>query len=158
MVASLKWNYYYHFTTCIFLINYIQQPVIIKKPTQRNYVSHWRPKNFTQSSIWKRISFENLAKYAYRWGISFFYECISVKALNHEFILNIALSRKRKHSNYKLLDNYFPIDGKSSLREGHHSNFPKDDFRVKYFEALDLVMAPIRTRFDQPSFIAFFLI
>ena len=106
----------------------------------------------------EKNSFENLAKYAYRWGISFFYECISVKALNHEFILNIALSRKRKHSNYKLLDNYFPIDGKSNLREGHHSNFPKDDFRVKYFEALDLVMAPIRTRFDQPSFIAFFLI
>ena len=39
--------------------------------------------------------------------------------------------------------------------EGYHSNLPKDDFRVKYFEALDLIMVSIRTRFDQPSFIAF---
>ena len=39
--------------------------------------------------------------------------------------------------------------------ERHHSNIPKDDFRVKYFEALDLIMTFKHTRFDQPSFIAF---
>ena len=36
-----------------------------------------------------------------------------------------------------------------------HSNWSKDDFRVKHFEAFDLVMASICTRFDHPSFIAF---
>ena len=40
----------------------------------------------------------------------------------------------------------------------HHSNLPKDDFRVKYFEALNLIIASMRTRFDQPRLIAFSLI
>lgn len=42
--------------------------------------------------------------------------------------------------------------------EWHHSNLPKDDFRVEYFKALDLLMAFIRTRFSPSSFIAFSLI
>ena len=36
--------------------------------------------------------------------------------------------------------------------EGHHLNLPKYDFRVNYFETLDLIMASLSTR---PSFIAF---
>ena len=36
-----------------------------------------------------------------------FYELVLVTASKHEFILNPALSRKRKHPNYKLLDSHF---------------------------------------------------
>lgn len=34
----------------------------------------------------------------------------------------------------------------------------KDDFRVKYFKAVDLIMTPTHTTLGQPSFTAFFLI
>ena len=64
------------------------------------------------------------------------------------------LYRKRKHPNYKLLDSYFQVDRKSMRSKGYHSNFPIDEFRVNYFEVLNLIMASIRTRFDHPSFIA----
>ena len=87
-----------------------------------------------------------------------FYECVSIVASKYNFISNTDLSRKRKHPNYRSLDSYFQVDGKSMGSEGHHSYLRKDDFRVKYFEALDLIMSTIRTRFDQPSFIAFSLI
>lgn len=33
----------------------------------------------------------------------------------------------------------------------------KDDFRVKYFKAVDLIMTPTHTTFGQPSLTAFFL-
>lgn len=39
--------------------------------------------------------------------------------------------------------------------EGQNMNLPKDDFREKYFEALDLIMAPMHTRLDQTSFTEF---
>ena len=68
-------------------------------------------------------------------------EFVSVRASVHEFTSNPALSRKREHSNYKLLDSYFQGDGNSMGSEGHYSNLPKDDFRVKYFKTLDLTMA-----------------
>ena len=58
------------------------------------------------------------------------YERISVKALKQELISNPALSRTQKHSNYKLLDSYFQLDAIN----GHLSNLPKNDFRVKYFK------------------------
>ena len=79
--------------------------------------------------------------------------CFS-QSIQSRIILNPALSRKRKHPNYKSLDSYFQVDGQSMRSEGHCSNSTKDDFRVKYFEALDLIMASLRTRFDQPRFIA----
>ena len=83
-----------------------------------------------------------------------FHECVSVKASKHEFISNSALSRKQKHLNYKLLDNYFQVDGKSKGRaEENRSNLPKDDFREIYFEALNVVISSIRARFDQLSFV-----
>ena len=91
-------------------------------------------------------------------AFDFFYECISVKPSKHEFISNTALSRKRKHPNGKSLDSYLQVNGKLMGSAGHHSNLPPDNFRVKYFEALDLIMPDIRTRFDQPSFIAFSLV
>lgn len=81
-----------------------------------------------------------------------------VKALKYKFISNTALSRRQNHPNYKLLDSYFQVDGKSMRSEGNHLNLPKDDFRVKYFKTFDLITAFIENRFNQPSFIAFFLI
>ena len=81
---------------------------------------------------------------------------VSIETSKLELISNTALSRKQKHRNYKSLDSYFRLDVKSVGSEG--LNLPKDDFRVKYFEALDLIMASIRTRIDQPNFIAFSLI
>ena len=94
-------------------------------------------------SIWKRIDFENLAK------------CVLVKASKHKFISKSALSKKQKHPNYKS-HSFFQVDGKSVESEEHHSNLRKDDVRVKYFEPLDLIMASIRSRFDQSSFVVFF--
>ena len=54
-----------------------------------------------------------------------------------------------------MLDSYFQVDEQPIESEGHHSNLPKNDFRVKYFEALDLITGSICSRFDQASFIAF---
>ena len=54
-----------------------------------------------------------------------------------------------------MLDSYFQIDGKVMASEGQNMNLPKDDFREKYFEALDLIMAPMHTRLDQTSFTEF---
>ena len=79
-----------------------------------------------------------------------FYECISVNSSKNPFIPNTALYSHQKHPNYKSLDSSFQVDGKSMGSEGH-SNLPKDDFRVRYFTALDLIMASISTRFDQPN-------
>ena len=106
-------------------------------------------------SIWKRVEFENSANIINE-ASDLFYEC--VKASMHQFISNPALSRKPEQSNCKLLDSYFQVDGKLMGPEEHYSNLPKDDFKVEYFEALYLIMASIRTRFDQPSFITFSLI
>ena len=87
------------------------------------------------------------------------HDCVSDKASKHEFISNSALSRKEKHPNYELLDSYFQVDGKLMRRtEEHHPNLPKDDFREKYFKALNLVMASIRARFNQLNFITSSLI
>ena len=91
-------------------------------------------------------------------------ECTSlVKKMAREKFLPRAqfehsLLRKRKQRNYKSLDRYFELEVRSVRSEEHRWNLPNDDFRVKYFEALDLIMSSIRTRFDQPDFIAFSLI
>ena len=67
---------------------------------------------------WKRTDFKNLPKYACGRGICFVLcDCVSFKASKHEFISNTILSRKRKHSNYKSLDSYFQVDGKSTVSE-----------------------------------------
>ena len=34
---------------------------------------------------------------------------------------------------------YFQVDGTSIGWEGHHLNLPKDDLKVKYFVALDMI-------------------
>ena len=81
-----------------------------------------------------------------------FNECVSVKVWKHKFLLNTALSRKQKHPNYKLFDSYFQVDGKSI------NGLKMDEFKVKYFKVLDLIIVPTHTRFDQPSFIVFSLI
>lgn len=44
---------------------------------------------------------------------------------------------------------------KPPVSERYHSKLPKDDFRIKYSEALDLIMVSIHTRVAQPSFMAF---
>ena len=81
-----------------------------------------------------------------------FYTSVVIKASKHKFIAEPVLGRKRKHPNYKLLTGYFQVDGHSSNAVSHHPVSPKEDFRVKYFEALDLLIVSIKTRFDQPSF------
>ena len=73
------------------------------------------------------------------------YECVLVKVSKHEFILDPVLSRKRKHPNYKSLDSYFQVDGQPMLSERHCLNLPKVGLRVRYFEALDLIMVSLRT-------------
>ena len=51
---------------------------------------------------------------------------------------------------------YFGWVGVGALFDNAHSNLPKDDFRVADSKALNLIMAPTRTRFSQPSFKGFF--
>ena len=68
-----------------------------------------------------------------------FYECVSVKASEHEFNSNSALSGKGKHPNYKSLDSYFQVDGQSMASEGHHSNLPKLDFRAWNYKARNTI-------------------
>ena len=81
-----------------------------------------------------------------------FFECLISKASKYEFINDPVLNRKREHPNYKSLVNYFQVDGQWSKAASHHPVSPKEDFRVEYFEALDLWIVSIKTRFDQPSF------
>ena len=40
----------------------------------------------------------------------------------------------------------------SDSREGFHSETPQDMYRVAYFEAIDLAIATIKDRFDQPGY------
>ena len=84
-----------------------------------------------------------------------FFESVLVKASKHEFIEDPVLPRKRKNPDYRSLNDSFQVEGYSSNAEAYHSISPKDEFRVKYFEALDLITASIKSRFTQPSFKAF---
>ena len=42
--------------------------------------------------------------------------------------------------------------------ENQSMDLKMDEFKVKYFKVLDLIIVPTHTRFDQPSFIVFSLI
>ena len=51
-----------------------------------------------------------------------------------------------KHKPRMTIENYF------STTESDHSETPKDEYRRKYFEAIDLVVSCIKNRFDQDDF------
>ena len=120
-------------TTCIFLTNYISQPLIHQKAYRKKPYQPMTAKKVPISQLGKKI--ENLAKYAYRWGVWFIlWMCFSRRT--KEQIQLERISRKRKHSHYKSLDSYFQVDEKSMRWGGHHLNLPKDDLRVKYSKKL----------------------
>ena len=56
----------------------------------------------------------------------------------------LSLPRKRKPR--MTIENYF------STTESVHSETPEDEYRGKYFEAIDLVVSCIKNRFDQDDF------
>ena len=137
---------------------YLTTGNLSKNLRKESIEGHWRSKNCPNCQFAKELTLNTLKNIHIDEACELFCECVSVKSSKHEFISNSALTRQQKHSNYKSLDSYSQVDGKSMGSERHHSNLPKDDFTVKYMEALDLIMASIRTRFNQPSFIAFSLI
>ena len=84
-----------------------------------------------------------------------FYDSVIKKASKHTFIEAPVLSRKRKRPNYRALINYFHVDGHDYGGEAHNPVSVEYEYRAVYFEALDIITAAIKTRFEQPSFKAF---
>ena len=64
-------------------------------------------------------------------------------AQDHDFD-EPSLPRKRKPR--MIIENYF------STTESDHPETPEDEYRRKYFEAIDLVVSCIKNRFDQDDF------
>ena len=74
-----------------------------------------------------------------------FYENVSKRAKNHEFIDEPSLSRKRRR----------PARYEEGTGEPTFPETAEDEFRRIYFEALDLIVHSIDLRFSQPSFKAY---
>jgi len=87
---------------------------------------------------------------------NFFYDTTVKKATKHESIESAVLPRKRKRPNYKTIQQHFQIDGYKQGTEAHHSATPEDYYHSIYFDSLDIITSSIKTRFEQPSFEAFF--
>lgn len=68
------------------------------------------------------------------------------------FINDPVLKRKRKNPKYSML---FYLEGNTSNSDAHHVSIPRDHYRQQFFEAIDVLVAAIRDRFNQPSFLVF---
>ena len=64
-------------------------------------------RRIAQLSIGKELILRTLQSMCVDKDPGLFYKCVSDKAPKHEILLNTALSRKQKDSNYKSLDTYF---------------------------------------------------
>ena len=65
------------------------------------------------------------------------------------------VAEKRKRPDYQSLINFFQVDGYETNVEEHYVQSPDEFYCVIYFEALDLIISSIKSRFNQPSFKAF---
>ena len=69
-----------------------------------------------------------------------------------DFIKEPTLKRKRKAPKYSML-NY--VDGYHSRSDAHHPTNPRDHYREKFYQAVDVMVSSVNDRFDQPSFKVF---
>ena len=69
-----------------------------------------------------------------------------------DFIKEPTLKKKRKAPKYSML-NY--VDGYHSRSDAHHPTNPRDHYREKFYQAVDVMVSSVNDRFDQPSFKVF---
>ena len=81
-----------------------------------------------------------------------FFETVKQKAVNHTFINEPILPRKRKCPNYKSLNDFFIVEGQSTKAQPYFPSSSKEHYREIFFEVLYLIIDSIQSRFDQPSF------
>ena len=81
-----------------------------------------------------------------------FHESTKMKAKRFDFVEHPTLPRKRKTPNYKILEQYFVVDGLPQGAEAHHTSNSKEHYRQMYYEVLDSIITVIEDRFDQKSF------
>ena len=74
------------------------------------------------------------------------------KTANYNFINEPILARKIKSPNYKLLNYFFIVEGKSSKAQPYFPSSLKEHYRAMFFEVLDLIINLIQSRFYQASF------
>ena len=80
-----------------------------------------------------------------------FFETVRQKAINHNFICEPVLPKKRKSPNYKSFNDFFIVEGQSSKAQPYFPTSSKEHYRAIVFEVLDLAINSIQSRFDQPS-------
>ena len=69
------------------------------------------------------------------------------------FVEKPVLKRKRKAPNYSILQH---VEGyNSSETSSHHSESPRDHYRVLFYEVVDALVSSVQERFNQPSFLIF---
>ena len=86
-----------------------------------------------------------------------FSKYVSKKASTFDFIEDAVLPRKRKNPNYKTLNDYFRVEGRSesACSEPYHPTTVKEHYRGMYYDVLDVIINSIKDRFDQESFQTF---
>ena len=73
-----------------------------------------------------------------------FLKTVTQKAVNHNFINESILPRKRKSPNYKSLNDFFIAEGQSSKAQPYFPSSSKERYRAIFFEVLDLIINSIQ--------------
>ena len=81
-----------------------------------------------------------------------FYETVLKTAKLHRFVNPPTLKRKRRASNYSILQF---VEGSYQSEEARHPSPPKENYRAIYYEALDCLINSLKERFIQPSSVAY---
>ena len=70
----------------------------------------------------------------------------------HRFVNPPTLKRKRRASNYSILQF---VEGSYQSEEARHPSPPKENYRAIYYEALDCLINSLKEGFIQPSSVAY---
>ena len=103
-------------------------------------ISSQRLANLTIPTIEKMRS-ENSA--------SLFFESVVQKAGKHHHVEGPSVSRKRKTPNYSILQY---VHGYQSSSKDHQPSTPEQQYRVIYYEAINLFVCSLKERFHQPTY------
>ena len=88
---------------------------------------------------------ETLQKMRNHESFDSFYDCVLIKAKKFQFVGEPTLKRKQKR----------PARFEEGFADPEFSVNARDEYRKQYYEALDLIINSIESRFSQPSFKAY---
>lgn len=99
-----------------------------------------------------RLTVETLEGMRNEEHFKLFFETVVKKAKKHSSIEEPRLPRKRKRPDYSVLQY---MEGYGPAAAAYHPQTVDDHYRPLFFEAVDMIVASIKDRFDQPSYKTF---